>query len=70
LREGQRHSSARAAGMVLDRSGLYWRTYYFMQHHMHQLHTKPFVHFPLWTRDFVDAFRGIDDDVQDDKGGH
>jgi hypothetical protein len=34
-----------------------------MKHHMYQLHTKPHTNFPLWIRDFVEAFQGIDDDV-------
>lgn len=46
----------------VNRAGLYDRTYYFMNHHMHMLHTKPHVHFPLWIRDFVDVFENIDDD--------
>jgi hypothetical protein len=45
----------------VDRRGIYNRTYYFMNHHMHQLHTKPKVHFPLWIRDFVDVFKDIDE---------
>lgn len=40
--------------------GIYSRTYYFMKHHMYSLHDKPHVHFPLWIRDFVDAFENID----------
>lgn len=31
-----------------------------MKHHMYSLHDKPHVHFPLWIRDFVDAFENID----------
>lgn len=54
--------SVREPAALIDRSGLYDRTYYFMKHHMYQLHTKPHVHFPLWIRDFVDAFEDIDDD--------
>lgn len=46
---------------TLDRRGVYNRTYYFMKHHMYQLHTKPKVHFPLWIRDFVDVFENIDE---------
>lgn len=45
----------------LDRRGVYDRTYYFMKHHMYQLHTKPKVHFPLWIRDFIDVFQDIDE---------
>jgi hypothetical protein len=56
--------SVREPAALVDRSGLYDRTYYFMKHHMYQLHTKPHVHFPLWIRDFVDAFEDIDDDTQ------
>ena len=41
-------------------AGIYSRTYYFMKHHMYALHDKPHVHFPLWIRDFVDAFENID----------
>ncbi len=58
-----RHS-VRVPAAVIDRSGLYNRTYYFMTHHMYMLHTKPHVHFPLWIRDFVDAFENIDDDSE------
>lgn len=57
-----KQGSVRVPAAVTDRSGLYNRTYYFMTHHMYQLHTKPHVHFPLWIRDFVDAFENIDDD--------
>ena len=46
---------------MIDRRGIYNRTYYFMKHHMHQLHTKPKVHFPLWIRDFIDVFHDIDE---------
>ena len=60
----RKHSANRSPAAVVDRSGLYNRTYYFMNHHMHQLHTKPHVHFPLWIRDFVEAFQNIDDDYQ------
>jgi len=28
---------------------------------MYALHEKPHVHFPLWIRDFVDAFENIDE---------
>lgn len=45
----------------LDRRGVYNRTYYYMKHHMYQLHTKPRVHFPLWIRDFTDVFENIDE---------
>jgi len=38
------------------------RTYYYMKSHMHILQQKPHVHFPLWVRDFVDAFEDIDRD--------
>jgi len=33
-----------------------------MKSHMHILQQKPHVHFPLWVRDFVDAFEDIDRD--------
>ena len=56
--------NVRVPAAVTDRSGLYNRTYYFMTHHMYMLHTKPHVHFPLWIRDFVDAFEDIDDDSE------
>lgn len=46
---------------LMDRRGIYERTFYYMKHHMHQLHTKPKVHFPLWIRDFVEVFKDIDD---------
>ncbi len=46
-----------------NRAGIYNRTYYFMKHHMYQLHTKPHTNFPLWIRDFIEAFYAIDDDV-------
>lgn len=61
--EGHRGSvgSVRVPAGV-NRAGLYNRTYYFMNHHMYMLHTKPHVHFPLWIRDFVDVFENIDDD--------
>jgi hypothetical protein len=58
------HPSVRRPAALVDRAGLYNRTYYFMNHHMYQLHTKPHVHFPLWIRDFVDAFEDIDDDSE------
>ncbi len=32
-----------------------------MKSHMYYLQQKPHVHFPLWVRDFVDVFQGIDD---------
>ena len=54
--------NVREPAALVDRSCLYNRTYYFMNHHMYQLQTKPHVHFPLWIRDFVDAFENIDDD--------
>jgi hypothetical protein len=63
-RNGAGRVSVREPAALVDRSGLYDRTYYFMKHHMYQLHTKPHVHFPLWIRDFVDAFEDIDDDAQ------
>jgi hypothetical protein len=46
---------------IMDRRGVYSRTYYYMKHHMHMLHTKPHVNFPLWVRDFADVFDAIDD---------
>ncbi|RYG65838.1 hypothetical protein EON64_11100 [archaeon] len=48
-------------GLVMDRRGIYERTFYFMKHHMYMLHDKPRVHFPLWVRDFVDVFKDIDE---------
>jgi hypothetical protein len=41
--------------------GQYARTFYFMPRQMHQLHAQPHMRFPLWTRDFADAFQGIDE---------
>lgn len=52
----------RIPASTVNREGIYSRTYYFMKHHMHQLHTKPHTNFPLWIRDFVEAFYAIDDD--------
>eukprot|EP01039_Chlorochromonas_danica_P010999 gene10999-12246_t len=46
---------------ILDRRGIYERTYYFMKNQMYQLHTHPKVHFPLWVRDFVEVFKDIDE---------
>ena len=57
------HDDTDASSQVyhLDRRGVYEKTFYFMKHHMYQLHTKPKIHFPLWIRDFVDVFKDIDD---------
>lgn len=55
-------SDDKGEDVVVDRRGVYDRTYYFMARQMHELHTKPKVHFPLWIRDFVDVFQGIDED--------
>jgi hypothetical protein len=33
-----------------------------MASHMHSLHEQPHLHFPLWVRDFVEAFEDIDRD--------
>mmetsp|Transcript_23402 Transcript_23402/g.32031 ORF Transcript_23402/g.32031 Transcript_23402/m.32031 type:complete len:80 (+) Transcript_23402:79-318(+) len=52
----------RIPGSPLNRAGIYDRTYYYMKSHMHILQQKPHVHFPLWVRDFVDAFEDIDRD--------
>ena len=52
----------RQPAALVNRAGIYDRTYYFMNHHMYQLQRKPRVHFPLWIRDFIDAFADIDDD--------
>ena len=40
--------------------GYYDRTYYFMEKHMYQLHTKPHLTLPFWPREFVDAFDVLD----------
>lgn len=47
--------------LTVDRRGVYEKTFYFMKHHMYQLHQKPRFNFPLWVRDFVDPFKDIDD---------
>jgi hypothetical protein len=47
--------------ITMDRRGIYDRTLYFMKHHMYQLQQKPKFNFPLWVRDFADAFKDIDD---------
>jgi hypothetical protein len=39
--------------------GLYDRTYFYMEKHMHQLQDRPHLHLPFWPREFVDAFEGI-----------
>jgi hypothetical protein len=37
------------------------RTFYYMKKpHMYQLQEKPNMQFPLWVRDFVEAFQDID----------
>jgi hypothetical protein len=54
---------------LVDRRGIYEKTYYFMKHHMYMLQEKPKVSFPLWVRDFADVFQGIDDYDSAEGGG-
>lgn len=44
----------------INRTGIYSKTYYFMKNKMYDLHEKPHLHLPFWTRDFVEAFENID----------
>ena len=41
--------------------GIYERTYYFMPKHMLQLHRSPHLALPMWPREYIEAFEGIDE---------
>ena len=41
--------------------GIYQRTYYFMTKFMYQLHDKPYIAIPFWTRDFTEPFEDTEE---------
>jgi hypothetical protein len=41
--------------------GIYARTYYFMTKFMYQLHDKPYIAIPFWTRDFTEPFEDTEE---------
>lgn len=47
--------------MVPSVAGIYERTYYYMQKHMHQQRDDPHMHVPFWPREFVEAFDVINE---------
>ena len=48
--------------IIVDKSNIYARTYYYMERQMFQLQYAPRLVLPFWIRDFIDAFYEIQDD--------
>ena len=48
--------------------GMYERSYYYMNHHMYQLHDEPYLSLPFWVREFTEPFEDTEEEVEGGEG--